>query len=65
MNWGRPNADSFGSGLDDQWTTELFYRFNVTRALAVTPDMQVIFNPALAPQKDVIGLFGLRARLAL
>ena len=65
INWGRPNADSFGAGLEDQWTAELFYRLNVTRTFALTPDVQVIVNPALAPDKDVIGLLGLRARLAL
>ncbi|MEM9058912.1 MAG: carbohydrate porin [Pseudomonadota bacterium] len=65
LNWGRPNGDSFGPGLDDQWSGELFYRLNVSETLAVTPDAQVVVNPALDPTKDLIGIFGLRARLAL
>jgi porin len=65
FNWGEPNEDSFGPGLDDQYTVELFYRVNLGKHLAVTPDVQVIFNPALNPEKDVIGIFGLRARIQL
>jgi porin len=65
FNWGEPNEDSFGPGLDDQYTAELFYRMNLAKHLAVTPDVQVIFNPALNPEKDVIGIFGVRARFEL
>jgi porin len=65
LNWGEPNEDSFGPGLDDQYTAELFYRVNLGKHLAVTPDVQAIFNPALNPEKDVIGIFGLRARFVL
>ena len=55
--------DSFGDGLDDQWTGEVFYRINLGKHFAVTPDVQVLVNPALDPDKDIIGIFGLRARL--
>ncbi|MCL5778340.1 carbohydrate porin [Limibaculum sp. FT325] len=65
VNWGRPSEASFGKGADDQITAEFFYRFNVGEHLAITPDVQVIFDPALDPSKDVIGVLGLRARLAL
>lgn len=37
----------------------------IVAALAGTPDVQVIFNPALDPDEDVIGIFGLRARIEL
>jgi len=65
LNWGRPSEDSFGPGLDDQYTAELFYRVNLGTNLAITPDLQMIFNPALNPGTDVNTIFGLRARLAL
>lgn len=65
LNWGRPNEDSFGPGLDDQWTAEVFYRLNLGKHIALTPSVQLIANPALDPGKDVIGAFGLRARIAL
>jgi porin len=65
LNWGRPNEDTFGPDLDDQFAAELFYRVNLGRNLALTPDVQVIVNPALNPDQDAIGVFGVRARLAL
>ena len=64
-NWGKPNEAVFGSGLDDQYAFELFYRLQVTKELAITPDIQFLMNPALNPDEDNIWVFGLRARLAL
>jgi porin len=60
LNWGRPQGD----GLDDQYTAELFYRLQVTQNLAVTPDLQLLINPALNPDEDQIWIFGLRGRIA-
>jgi porin len=64
FNWGRPSSETFGSGLDDQYTAEIFYRFQLLKILTITPDVQVVFNPALNPDKDVIAVFGLRARIS-
>ena len=64
-NWGQPNKAVFGTGLDDQYSFELFYRLQVTRELAITPDIQLLINPALNPTEDSIFVFGLRGRLAL
>ena len=65
FNWGRPNESTFAPGLDDQYTVELFYRWNVTREIALTPDLQYLKNPALNPGHDSLWVLGLRARLAL
>jgi len=64
INWSRPSSETFGPGLDDQYTVEIFYRFQVLKILTITPDVQVVFNPALNPDKDVIAIFGLRARIS-
>jgi porin len=64
-NWGRPNEDSFGPDLDDQYTFELFYRLQITEQFAVTPDIQYLIDPAQNPTEDSLWIFGLRARLAL
>lgn len=64
-NWGKPNEAVFGSGLDDQYAFELFYRLQVTKELAITPDIQFLINPALNPDENNIWVFGLRARFAL
>ena len=60
FNWGKPAA----AGLRDQFTSEIFHRFQLTESLAVTPDVQLIVNPALNPDEDVIGFFGIRLRAA-
>jgi len=64
LNWGKPNQVSF-AGAGDQYTTELFWRYQLTRELAVTPSLQYIKDPALNPAEDDLWAFGLRLRLAL
>ena len=59
LNWGRP-ADS---SLDDQFTAELFFRYQAAQSLAITPSIQLIGNPALNPDEEFIAYFGLRARM--
>ncbi len=61
FNWGDPSNDA----LRDQYTTELFYRFQFSQNLAFTPSAQLLIDPALNPDEDKIWVFGLRMRLAL
>lgn len=63
-NWGRPNENSWGPSLDDQHTLEVFYRIQLWKEIAITPDVQYIRNPALNPAKSSLWVYGLRARLA-
>jgi len=63
FNWGDPNEESFGSGLSNQYTVETFYRFWVTDTFAVTPDVQLLVNPALNPDASTTWVFGLRGRV--
>ena len=65
LNWGEPNEDTFVAGLDDQTTLELFYRLQLSEEIALTPDIQLLRNPALNPSEDTIWVIGLRARIAL
>jgi porin len=60
VSWGAPADGS----LRDQFTSELFYRFQLTQFLAVTPDVQLIVDPALNPDVDVLAFFGIRLRAA-
>ena len=64
-NWGQPNADSFGPGRKDQYALEMYYRYQLTEQLAITPDIQLLIDPAINPDKDSLWIFGLRLRLAL
>ena len=65
INWGEPNEDTWGPGLRDQYTAELFYRWQISKGIAVTPDLQYLVNPALDPEADSVWVFGLRVRGAL
>ena len=61
LNWSNPTE----STLDDQYTAEIFYRFQLAQNIAITPDIQFLVDPALNPDEDFIVVFGLRARIAL
>jgi porin len=65
VNWGELNETSFGSGLDDQYTAELFYRWQLTPRLALTGDLQYLRDPALNPDEDNVFVWSLRGRFAL
>ncbi len=62
LNWGKPNPDTIPLDLDDQWTSEIFYRVQLTENFQITPSVQLLVDPALNPDEDFIALFGLRAR---
>ncbi len=65
LHWSRPNESTFLPGLDDQFTGEVFYKLQVVDKLAVTASVQVLGSPALNPDQNVIGVFGIRGRLSL
>ena len=57
-SWGEPSDRA----LRDQYVLETFYRFYITPHTHVTPDVQVVLDPANAREKDAIAVFGLRLR---
>jgi len=65
FGWGEPNETTIASGLNNQYTVEIFYRLQISSRLAITPDIQFLINPALNTEVSSIFLWGLRARLAL
>ncbi|AQA20136.1 hypothetical protein BST95_04510 [Halioglobus japonicus] len=65
LNWGEVNENAFGPGLDDQYTLEMFYRWQLSQQLALTVDYQYLQDPALNPDEDSSHIWGLRARFAL
>jgi porin len=59
-SWGRPH----GSGARDQYTMEFFYRIQLLKGLALTPNLQLIVDPSLAPGDNFLPLLGIKARIA-
>jgi len=47
---------------DDQYTVEAYFRFQATKTTGVTPNFQLLIQPASNPGADVIAVFGSRVR---
>jgi hypothetical protein len=58
---GKPVA----SANRDQLAMELFYRLQLVDGIQISPDVQLIVDPALQPSRDFVAVFGLRSRLVL
>ncbi len=58
-SWGSPRDKS----LRDQFTSEVFYRIQLTRNLTISPDLQSIYQPSFTRAKQWIFLPGIRARI--
>ena len=59
LTWARPSDTS----LDDQIALDMYYRVEVTPRLAISPMLQVIFDPVRNPAEDQIVVLGVRSRL--
>ena len=64
-HWGKPNKDTYGANLRDQYVAEVYYRWKIGDTFEVTPNLQLLLDPALNPEEDRIWVFGLRARAVL
>jgi porin len=54
---------TYGPGLDDQYTLEMFYRLQIFQHWTVNGDLQLLIDPALDPTRDKVWVFGLSARI--
>ena len=63
-SWARPSVETYGSALNDEYTAELYYRYQMTQLFSVTPDIQYLTNPALNPDEENVLVVGLRGRLS-
>jgi porin len=68
LSYGKASEDpvgGFGTNLDPQYTGEIFYRFQLSQHLAITPDLQIIIDPVLNPSESSVFIAGVRVRLNL
>lgn len=63
--WAKPSAETFSPGLSSEYLLETSYQFQLWKNLSLTPNLQVVFNPASNPSESSIWIFGLRAILTL
>ena len=61
--WGNTSEETFGAGLDDQYTVETFYRLQAFQHCTVNGDIQLLIDPALNPAVGRAWIFGLSARI--
>jgi porin len=59
FGWTHPSSGA----LRSQYTAETFYRLQLVQNLAITPDIQLVIDPALNPKVNTIWVFSLRARI--
>jgi len=60
LNWGKPNEELYGKDPKEQYTSEIFYRYQANKHIQFTPSIQLILNPALNPQDNFLTVFGFR-----
>ena len=60
--WNKTNHQSVGTvGVrDGEWVSEIFYKATIFKGMHVTPDIQVFWNPALAPHAGPEAVFTVR-----
>jgi len=63
--WAKPSERTFGPGLDNETVLETSYQFRLSKNFTLTPDVQVIFNPANNPGKSSVWVVGIRGILTL
>jgi porin len=65
FGWANPSSTTFGPGLDDEFLVETSYKFQLSKNTSLTPDVQLVFNPAGNPSESMIWIYGLRVILTL
>jgi porin len=63
--WAKPSRETFGPGLDNETVLETSYKFQLSQNFSITPDVQVVFNPANDPSECSVWVIGLRAIFSL
>ena len=56
--WGQPTDRR----RRDQYGIELFYRWQTTARMEISPDVQIVMDPALTRERQAVVFVGLRAR---
>ncbi len=63
--WANPSPETFGQGLENETVLETSYKFQLSKNFSLTPDVQIVFNPANDPSESSVWVVGLRAILTM
>jgi hypothetical protein len=68
LGWNQTNQEFVGilsGGVRvGEWVSEIYYRYTLTKAVSLTPGVQVFWNPALKPSAGPGAVFTLRATVS-
>jgi hypothetical protein len=65
LGWNKTNVATTGPGVrGGEWVSEAYYRYQVFKAVSLTPDVQVFWNPALLPNSHPEAVFTLRTTMS-
>lgn len=67
VGWDKTNRQVLASLVDaraGEWVTEVFYKANIFKGMHITPDVQVFWNPAQAPEAGPTAVFTLRTTVS-
>jgi Carbohydrate-selective porin, OprB family len=64
--WNKTNHDltGYAGTRDGEWVSEIYYKATIFKGMHVTPDIQVFWNPALAPKASAEAVFTLRTTVS-
>jgi porin len=63
--WAEPSSETYGPGLRDEYAIETSLQFRLSPNVSLMPDLQLLIDPAGAPDEDQVWVLGLRALLSL
>ena len=63
--WAEPSEKTYGPGLKDEYVFETSYKFQLWPNASLTPDVQLLLDPANNPAESSVWVFGLRAILTM
>jgi len=65
VGWARPSEKTRGTSLRDEWVFETSYKLQLSKNFSITPDLQILINPANNPGKSSVWIAGLRMILVM
>jgi len=58
--WAKPSDKTFEGDLRDEYVIEASCRFQLTPSVSLTPDLQLLIDPANNPEEDRVWIAGVR-----
>jgi porin len=64
LGWARPSEKTYSMDLRDEFVVETSYRVQVFPSFSLTPDLQLLLQPAQSPAENMVWVLGIRGILS-